>query len=163
MKVKVKKRIAIIALILLVFSVFILFYSNRKKTTTLSLETTAKKFLTQDSLVYRDMDEKTITEENSQYDSLENGNIILYEYSGYTDSVIVPKELDSRKIEKIDSNAFIDNENLEMIKIPGEISKNIERIEGFEISEDLSDEEYVVYITTKRYNEEYLKYIKLTK
>lgn len=165
MKVKVKKRtsiIVIIVLIIVIFSAFLLFHNNKKQISNLKLGITTNGFLMQNSSISEDIDEEIITEENSQYDSLDNGNIILYEYSGYAESVIVPQELDGHKIEEIDSNAFITSENLEMIKIPVEISENVKQIEGFEISENLLYEEYVVYITTKEYTEEYLKYIQLT-
>ena len=161
MKTKLRKIIIVIIIMLLVFSMFII-YNNRKQTTNVSIGVNKKEFLVQDLLTYREIEDETITKELSRCESIENGNLILLEYTGNKESVIVPKELDGSKIEKIDSKAFETDRNLEMIKIPVEIAKNTEKIEGFEESESLSNEEYTGYITTKEYNEEYLKYIKLT-
>ena len=161
MKTKLRKIIIVIIIMLLVFSIFII-YNNRKQTTNVSIGVNKKEFLVQDLLTYREIEDETITKELSRCESIENGNLILLEYTGNKESVIVPKELDGSKIEKIDSKAFETDRNLEMIKIPVEIAKNTEKIEGFEESESLSNEEYTGYITTKEYNEEYLKYIKLT-
>ena len=161
MKTKLRKIIIVIIIMLLVFSIFII-YNNKKQTTNVSIGVNKKEFLVQDLLTYREIEDETITKELSKCESIENGNLILLEYTGNKESVIVPKELDGSKIEKIDSKAFETDRNLEMIKIPVEIAKNTEKIEGFEESESLSNEEYTGYITTKEYNEEYLKYIKLT-
>ena len=46
------------------------------------------------------------------------------------------------------------DENLETIRVPRKIAQNIERIEKFQINEELSNEEFVVYLTTKTHNEE---------
>lgn len=161
MKSNIKKISIVIVILFLVLSSF-LFYKNREQIAKSNINIAKKESIIEDMLNYRDMSEETINENNSQYDSTENGNIILMGYSGDRDSIIIPKELDGRKIEKINSEAFIKNKNLEMIKIPKEIAENIENIEKFEISNNLSNDEYIIYITTKEYTQEYLKYIKLT-
>lgn len=159
MKSKLKKRFIITSILLLILIVgsFII-YANREKITNFGINGSA----IERSLASESIKEEVINEDNSQYDSIEDGNIILLEYCGNEECAVVPKELDGRKIEKIDREAFKNKNNLEKIKIPVEIAENIEEIQDFKISESLSDKEYVVYITTKEYTEGYLIYMQLT-
>ncbi len=159
MKSKFKKRSILIGILLIIIIAgsFII-YNNKEKITNLGIKASE----IEKSLASENIKEEIINENNSQYDSIENGEVILLEYCGDEESTVVPNELDGRKIGKIDSRAFINKNNLEKIKIPVEIAGNIEQLEEFKISESLSDKEYVVYITTKEYTEGYLIYKQLT-
>ena len=161
MKSKIKKISIIIIICLFLISLFIL-YKNVKQTNIINSSISEPKSLVQELIPYRKMSEETIDENNSQYSSTENGNIIIMEYSGDKECVIVPNELNGHKIENIDAKSFINKENLEEIKIPIDIAKNIEELEEFQIDKNLSDDEYIVYVTTKEYTEEYINYIKST-
>lgn len=159
MKSKIKKRCIItgILILLILIGSFIMF-ANREKISKFGINGS----IIEKNLASENIKEEIINEDNSQYDSIENGNVILLEYCGDEECVVIPEELDGRKIGKIDSKAFINKKLLEKIKIPVEIAKNIETIDEFKISEALSDKEYTVYITTKEYTEGYLIYMKLT-
>ena len=154
-----KKRCIItgILILLILIGSFIMF-ANREKISKFGINGS----IIEKNLASEKIKEEIINEDNSQYDSIENGNVILLEYCGDEECVVIPEELDGRKIGKIDPKAFINKKLLEKIKIPVEIAKNIETIDEFKISEALSDKEYTVYITTKEYTEGYLIYMKLT-
>ena len=158
MKSKIKKRCIItVILILIILSGSFIIFANKEKITNWGINGS----MTGKNLTSENIKEELINENNSQYDSIENGEIILIEYCGDEESAVVPKELDGRKITKIDPNAFINKNILEKIKIPVEIAKNVEEIVEFKKSEELSDKEYTVYVTTKEYTEGYLIYMQL--
>lgn len=107
------------------------------------------------------MEEEIVSNENCEYTIEENGNVTLGYYDGSKESIVIPLEIDGKTIEKIDTTAFEDNVNLEVIKVPQKIAKNTEQLKDFEVNEKLSNDNYIVYTTIQEYNEEYLKYIEL--
>ena len=107
--------------------------------------------------------EETLSPENVDYEYSKEGKLKLRGYFGYADSVIVPLEYNGNTVELLDGDIFKYAENLEIIKVPREIADNIGRIVNFERDEEFSNEKYVVYSTTKKYNENYLEYLKLSR
>ena len=106
--------------------------------------------------------EEIISLNNCDYKYSNSGNLILRDYIGYADSVRIPEIINGKLVEGIESDMFSHDENLETIRVPKKIARNIDEIEKFQINEELSNEEFVVYLTTKTYNDQYLKYIQLS-
>ena len=111
---------------------------------------------------------ETITEvelnnENCEisYDSTTDA-ISIEQCESTADSIIIPEEIDGKKVEKINVDEFSECYNLETIKIPKEISDKIEEIPNFKINETQEDENYVEYTTVREYGEAYKWYISLT-
>lgn len=92
----------------------------------------------------------------------ETKTIEINEYIGEEDVITISDIINGYKIVKIDENAFKNCENLEKIRIPKSLQNLNIKIKYFEINPLADDEEYIEYITTKEYNESYLKYLELT-
>ena len=107
--------------------------------------------------------ETELNAENCEYKlNSENSTIEIEEYKGDDDCVVIPEEIDGNKIENIDTSSFSDCYNLETIKIAKEIAEKIDEIPDFEINEELEEENYVVYTTTREYGKAYQYYIGLS-
>ena len=114
-------------------------------------------------LIDRIKNAEIVSLDNCDYKySEDSGNLILRDYTGYADSVIIPESLNGKIVESIESNMFEYDNNLELIRVPKKISEYIDKIDNFQINEELSDEEYIVYVTNKTYNKDYFKYIGLS-
>ena len=114
-------------------------------------------------LIDRIKNAEIVSLDNCDYKySEDSGNLILRDYTGYADSVIIPESLNGKIVESIESNMFEYDNNLELIRIKKKISEYIDKIDNFQINEELSDEEYIVYVTNKTYNKDYFKYIGLS-
>ena len=164
-KVKNKKSYKKIILIIIAIALVICssFIFNKEKTDTTKIATQKIRAKTVQKIIDNGMmEEETLSDDNCEYTIEENGNVILNYYDGTKDSVVIPTQIDGKTIEKIDTTAFEDNTNLEVIKVPQEIAKNTEKLKDFEVNEKLSDNDYVVYTATQEYNEEYIKYIELS-
>ena len=105
--------------------------------------------------------EETATLDNFYYKLIDEENIKLITYLGNADSLIIPSEIEGSLVQKLYSDAFDSNQNLEIIKISKEVKIPAE-IDNFELNTTFSTEDYYVYTTTKEYNEEYLNYLQLS-
>lgn len=121
MKTKVKKICVTLAIIVLISIGLYIWYMSNKQTTKETISIKNTEFLAQDLELYKNLKEEVSSEENSQYDSIDTNNIILMEYYGNKDSVIIPEEINGKAVTKIEPNAFLISTNLEMIKIPKKI------------------------------------------
>lgn len=105
------------------------------------------------------LQKETLSFDNCDYEYTEKGNIKFREYVGNADIIVVPEEIEGKKVETIDKDTFKwDLENLEVIIVPRDMEKNISEISYFEKNDILSGED-IVYTTTRDYTETYLKYI----
>lgn len=118
-------------------------------------------YIIQEEQKYKSLSEEKIDSNNCNYEIRDN-EAIIYEYSGDTDCVIIDDEIDGYKISGIDTNSFSNNTSIEIIKISRNLANIVEKIENFEESLILSDDNYIAYSTTREYNKFYLEYIKLT-
>lgn len=101
-----------------------------------------------------------LNEENCEFETEEiDTNIIITQYDGTEESIIIPTQIGEKKVKKIDENAFKDCYNLETIKIPVELKDEISQIENFEINEESSDDKYIELKTTREYSEAYIAYM----
>ena len=159
------KKIYILCIsIILLISVLGLFLINSHQ----EIEVISKSTTKQDSYNIKELitnkieNDEIVSLNNCDYKYSKSGNLILRDYIGYADSVRIPQNINGKTVESIECDMFNNDENLETIRIPRKISQNIEKIEKFQINEELSNEEFVVYLTTKTYNDQYLKYIQLS-
>ena len=107
--------------------------------------------------------EAELNTENCDYVANEEAETInIEEYKGNVDCVIIPEEIDGKKVESVDALSFSECYNLETIKVAKEIADTIGDIPDFEIDENLEEENYIVYKTTREYSEGYLAYISLS-
>lgn len=106
--------------------------------------------------------EGKVTKENCSYELTGDGKLIIYNYIEDVDSVIVEGDIDGHPIDDIDTKTFSHCENLEIIKVSNDI-KNTQKIENFEKNDILSNDQYTVYLTTKEYNSDYIKFLSLSK
>lgn len=102
--------------------------------------------------------EGKVNNENASYKITEEGKVIIYNYAEDVDCAIIEGTIDNYTIDGIDEKTFSHCKNLEMIKISKDI-KEIQKIEDFEKNDELSDEQYTIYTTTKEYNSIYLNYL----
>lgn len=164
MRSKLKKLSIISSIVIILFLITSLFvlHINKVEVSKLNIANDIEKLAIEENTLYKDLKEEFADSTNCQYDTIDNGNIIITEYYGDKDSVIIPEEINGIKVEKISEDAFFISENLEIIKIPIEIAENIYEINGFERSEQLSNEEYIVFKTTNEYTEIFLQYRNLS-
>jgi len=112
---------------------------------------------------FKHIETAQFNKENCEYTkNPELETIVISEYDGTEDYIIIPTEIDNKKVEKIEKDAFVYSLNLETIKIPVEIADAVTEIKYFEINEENSDEDYVEYRTTREYSEEYVLYMTQT-
>ena len=103
-----------------------------------------------------------LNNENCEYSiDNENDTVKIDEYYGFEDCIIIPDEIDGKKIEEINTEEFSNSTNLETIKVSKEIAAKIEEIPNFEVNESLEEENYIVYTTTREYGEAYKGYLEL--
>ena len=164
-----KKKIIIgigigIGIVLLIISMIaVSFYNNESKINHEILSTKEKNSSILQMVIKReDIREETVDSDNCEYTIDGKRKATLTRYLNDEDSVIIPRYIDEYEIESIDEDIFLYNDSLEFVKIPVEIASNVNNITNFEISEELSNDEYVIYVTTKEYSKQYLEYIKLT-
>lgn len=156
-------RILIISLIIIVCASLSILYFNKESTEKLNKSSTDKNTIAMNTLLENKTEKEGIVKaSNSQYDTIDAESIILTEYCGNESRVIVSEKIDNYTIKEIDPSAFLNCENLEIIKIPVNIAEYIKEIDGFEKNNDLSNEKYVIYSTIREYTNEYLRYINLT-
>lgn len=103
--------------------------------------------------------EETISFKNCDYEFTDEDTLKITKYLGDSDSVIIPDKIEGNVVEQISQNAFKNTKNLELIKISKKIGNDKFEILDFEKNEELSDNNYIAYTTTKEYNENYLKYL----
>lgn len=118
-------------------------------------------FIIQEEQQHINLNEAKINKENCEYEIKDN-KAIIYDYTGNEDSIVIDEKIDGYKISGIDTNSFSNSSSIEMIKISKKLANVVGKIENFEKSSVLSNNEYIVYSTTKEYNEEYLNYVKLS-
>ena len=159
----IKKISKILIISLIVCASLNIVHFNKKSTEKLNMTYKEKNTIAMNTLLENKTEKEGIVKEsNSQYDTIDGTSIILMEYCGNEATVIVPEKINNYIIKEIDSRAFLNCENLEIIKIPVNIAEYIKEINGFEKNNDLSDENYVIYSTIREYTKEYLRYINLT-
>ena len=128
-----------------------------------------------EEVIIQSSEEQEITEETKKIKEIElNNENCEYSYNSNSDTIsidkcqsavdtiIIPEEIDGKKVENINVDEFSECYNLETIKIPKEISDQIEEIPNFEINETQEDENYVVYTTVREYGEAYKGYLSLS-
>lgn len=104
--------------------------------------------------------ETTLNNSNCEFTiNEENQKIEISNYNGDEDCVIIPEVIDEHPIEKIDENMFSNCKNLEEIKVPVSLADKVQKIQNFEVNDELSDEEYIVYSNTAEYSEAYENYL----
>ena len=101
-------------------------------------------------------------EENNCKTSTENDVTILEQYTGSADKVIIEKEIVEGDSLKINSDAFLQCDNLDSILIDKSLVNENLKIPNFEINEYYEDEQYVEYTITQEYSEAYQRYLELT-
>ena len=159
---KIKFFIPILLIILL--SIAIIGISKQEEIKNINIQPQEKNaYAIKIGMANNSITEEKLSDSNCTYEINLDGQAMVTQYFGDKDSVVIADEIDGYKIESINTDIFTNSENLEIIKIPASIDKNIEEIDNFERSSILSDDEYIVYTTTKDYNEEYLEYITLSK
>ena len=100
--------------------------------------------------------------ENCEYEVNEDGKATLNQYIGTNNSIVIDDEIDGYIIDEVKADAFKNADDLEVIKISSKIANNIEKIENFEICENLSNDEYVVYTTNQNFTDDYINYLMLS-
>ena len=104
-----------------------------------------------------------LNSENCEYSVDETKETIhIDEYNVNVDCIVIPSEIDGKKVEDVNTEDFSNCYNLETIKISKEISNQIKEIPDFEINKELEEENYVVYTTTREYGEAYKGYLELS-
>ena len=103
-----------------------------------------------------------LSNNNCKYEIKKSNTIIISEYEGIEDCIVIPKEIDGKKVKDIDKKAFESCYNLETIKVPVELKDVIGKIEYFEVNEENSDDEYIELNTTREYSEVYTYYMSLS-
>lgn len=104
-----------------------------------------------------------LNNENSEFTvDKATSKIILENYEGIEDCIIIPKEINGKEISKIKEDAFEDCYNLEVIKVPKEIENACSIINDFEINYNAEDDNYIEYVTTREYSESYEYYLNLS-
>lgn len=157
--IKISKGIILIFFILSAY----LIYMNHFHINKISAKNQEKNaYVFQDKQQYVELSEEQIDRSNCEYEIIED-KAYIREYFGDKDSIIISDAIDGYKVVGINTNTFSDSYSLEIIKISSKLDGIVKKIENFEKSEILSNDEYIVYSTTKEYNEAYLKYIKLSK
>ena len=102
---------------------------------------------------FKNVKTSRFNKENCEYTkNPELETIVISEYDGTEDYTRIPTEIDDKKVEKIEEDAFVYCLNLETIKIPVEIADAVTEIKYFEINEENSDEDYLEYNTTREYS-----------
>lgn len=92
----------------------------------------------------------------------ESDGVRISEYSGDEECITIPTQIDGKKVEKVEKNAFEECYNLETIKVPVELKNVVTEIKDFEVNEENSNDEYIEFNTTKEYSEIYKAYMELT-
>ena len=107
--------------------------------------------------------EVKLNNENCKYSIDENKDTVQIEaYNVSSECVVIPNEIDGKKVESFNVEKLSNNTNLEIIKVPKEIADKVDNIPNFEINESLEEENYIVYTTTREYGEAYKGYLELT-
>ena len=107
--------------------------------------------------------EVKLNNENCEYSIDEKKNTIQIEtYNVSGECVVIPNEIDGKKVESFNLERLSNNTSLETIKVSKELATQIENIPNFEINESLEEENYIVYTTTREYGEAYKGYLELT-
>ena len=107
--------------------------------------------------------ENELNNENCEYSiNSENDMLKIDKYYGLGDCIVIPNEIDGKKIEEVNTEDFSNSTNLETIKVSKEVATKIEEIPNFEINENLEEENYIVYTTTREYGEAYRGYLELS-
>lgn len=144
-----KSKVKIFVLIIMfVITTSILFINHKRETTIIS------KSIIEPNAVTLEKSNCTISEDNYVAK--------IKKYNGGAEAVIIDANaINCSKIE-INNDAFLECTNLETILIDKSlVGENID-IEDFEINTDYTDEQYIMYTTTKEYNEEYQQYLELS-
>lgn len=162
-KQRKNKKIAIVIAILIItiiisLTVLIIQKANKKEVITINNNIG----IIENMLANEIIKDQILQEKYCEYSTNGNGTISIQAYFGTEESLVIPEKINNYEIQDINADAFKSSEELEMIKIPVKIGKNIKEIQDFQKSEKLTDEEYIVYITTKTYNEQYIEYMKLS-
>ena len=117
----------------------------------------------EDTLEEHECVEVELNNENCEYSINEKTNMIqIDKYNIQGDCVIIPNEINGKKVESINVDEISNSTSLETIKIPKKIATKIEKIPNFEIDESLEDEKYIIYTTTREYGSAYKAYLELT-
>lgn len=165
---KIRRKFLIIFLVfILIISVFVGIYNYTK---TEAIVKNAEIVEKNTSIILSSIEEEEIIEEeidkyNCNYEIEESTNTIKIDtYTGTEDGIIIDEVIDETYITQLEikEDAFAESDNLEMIKIVKSLAEDIDDIEDFAISEELSGDEYIVYVTTKTYTENYIAYIELS-
>ena len=152
-----KSLLRIIILIILVGIIFSLI--NSKKI--INLTTQPNKI--SELITKKELKTVEINSELCEYEKSKNSdNIIIKEYKGNEESIIIPTEINGKKLDNIHKDAFKYCLNLETIKVPIELKEKVKDIKYFEENEENENEEYIELITTRKYSEAYLAYMNQT-
>ncbi len=164
MRSKIKKIgiIGSIAIILIILTSLFILHINKEEVAKINVTNNVEKLAIEENVQYANLEKEIADSTNCQYDTIDNGNIIITEYYGNKESVIIPEEINGIKVEKISKNAFLISENLELIEMPIDIFENNCEIDGFEKDEELSDEEKIIFKTTNEYTDSFLWYRNLS-
>ena len=92
----------------------------------------------------------------------ETKTIQIQEYQGNEENIVIPSEIDGYAVESVSAESFSSCYNLETIKIPESIAKEINEIPDFEKNNDVDQDGYVTFTTTREYSEVYEEYLTLS-
>ena len=92
----------------------------------------------------------------------ESDGVRISEYNGEEECIIIPTQINGKKVEKVEKDAFEECYNLETIKVPVELKDIVTEIKDFEVNEENSNDEYIEFNTTKEYSDIYKAYMELT-
>ena len=107
--------------------------------------------------------EVELNNENCEYSVNNKTNMIqIDKYNIQGDCVVIPNEINGKKVESINVDEISNNTSLETIKVPKKLANQIEKIPNFEVNESIKDENYIVYTTTREYGSAYKAYLELT-
>ena len=150
-------------IVFFIIIVLIMFFEGNKIISKKIISTNQKNnYAIQRLMTSNDLNEEILNFDNCDYDFNDNGNLILREYLGDADIVIIPEKINEYKVDDIDSKIFINANELEIVKIPISFGENINEILNFKKSEEIHQNDFFIYTTTKEYNEKYLKYLTLS-
>ena len=146
---KLNKKIIILTIIMFFcISGILIYYNSKKYEETISINA--------------NLTHVVILEENNCKTSTENNVTILQKYNGSAGTVVIQKEMVQGEALEINSEAFLQCDNLESILIDKSLVSENLKIPNFEVNTNYEDERFVEYTTTQEYSEAYQRYLELT-